>query len=300
LKRELSVTEGAAGERLDLFLTAALDLTRSQVQRRVRSGFVLVNGNAERSGYLVRVADHVTIDQPDKAATSVIAPELPVIYEDADVLVVDKPAGLAVHHGSGMASEATLADFARLHTSDPDPERPGIVHRLDRDTSGLLILARSAGAKAFMQHEFAERSVQKTYLVLAIGQVEPGEAVIRLPIDRDPGRPLRRAVVAGGREAITRYRTLANFDGFSLLEAKPETGRTHQLRVHFAAIGHPVAGDITYGPAARPLGLSRQFLHATSLEFTSPSGQTVQLTSPLPPDLAGVVRALGGSGIIGP
>jgi 23S rRNA pseudouridine1911/1915/1917 synthase len=298
MKRDLTITEGAAGERLDLFLSEALTRTRSQIQRLIRNGNVTVNGKVQKAGYMLVAKDLVTMDWPVTAPAAIETPDLPVLYEDDDILVIDKPAGLAVHHGAGSVAEATVADFARAHSQDPDPDRPGIVHRLDRDTSGLLIIAKSAQSKLFMQHEFSARKVHKTYLMLAQGRVLPPDAVIRLPLDRDPSKPLRRAVVSGGRESVTRYRTLANFDGYTLIEAKPETGRTHQLRVHFAAIGHPVAGDTTYGLSERPLGLTRQFLHAAALEFTAPNGQTVNMASPLPVDLEQVLTDLGGSGII--
>ncbi|HUD11282.1 MAG TPA: RluA family pseudouridine synthase [Candidatus Saccharimonadia bacterium] len=298
MRRTITVVEGAAGERLDLFLASALDLTRSHIQRLIRGGLVFVNKKTERSGYLLSVGDGIIIDQPDRETHALKPPELPVVYEDDDVMVVNKPAGLSVHYGAGPVREPTVADFARLHSSDPDPDRPGIVHRLDKDTSGLLVLAKSIKVKEALQAQFAQRLVHKTYLALVCGRVEPADAIIRLPLDRDPARPLRRAVVSGGRDAVTNYRTLANFDGYTLLEVKPETGRTHQIRVHFATVGHAVAGDITYGPRDRPLGLHRQFLHASALELVLPSGKSLRLESPLPEDLSDVIESLGGSGII--
>jgi 23S rRNA pseudouridine1911/1915/1917 synthase len=229
---------------------------------------------------------------PEAVVSTAEPPSLEVIYEDDDIVVVDKPSGLSTHAGSGTHGRATLADYARTRTSDTDPERPGIVHRLDRDTSGLIIIARSVEAKVAMQREFAQHKVHKTYRLLAVGRVDPAEAVIRLPLDRDPAKPLRRAVVPGGRDAVTRYRTVETLAGYTLIEAWPETGRTHQIRVHFAAIGHPVAGDTTYGPPVRPLGLQRHFLHAAALEFDTPSGQHLRLESPLPDELAKVLHTL--------
>jgi 23S rRNA pseudouridine1911/1915/1917 synthase len=206
--------------------------------------------------------------------------------------VVDKPAGLAVHAGNGTKGQATLADYARAHTSDPDPERPGIVHRLDRDTSGLMVIAKTEAAKTYMQRQFADRTIKKAYSLLTIGTVSPASAVIKLPLDRDRAHPTKRAVVASGRDAVTNYDTVANYPGYTLIKAKPETGRTHQIRVHFAALGHPVAGDITYGQTKRPAGLPRHFLHAAELSFTAPSGKAVTLTSALPADLADFLRKL--------
>jgi 23S rRNA pseudouridine1911/1915/1917 synthase len=291
-RRELSVDDRAATERLDVFLAAKLQVSRSRAHKFIQAGAVQVNGEPTRPSYEVTAGDAVAVDLPEDTHAAMPAPELPVVYEDDDIVVVDKPAGLTVHPGSGTRGEATLADFARAHTTDPDPERPGIIHRLDRDTSGLLVIAKTSAAKTAMQRQFALHTVRKTYTLLAAGRIEPAEAVIRLPLGRNPARPLQRSVVPGGREAVTRYRTLANYPGFTLVEASPETGRTHQIRVHLAAIGHPVAGDITYGSPKRPLGLARQFLHATALEFDAPSGQHISLTSPLPPDLAQVLHRL--------
>jgi 23S rRNA pseudouridine1911/1915/1917 synthase len=286
------VPEGAASERLDVYLAAALSLPRNRVQKLLQAAAVTVNGEPERPSYQVQPGDRLEVNEETPTVTPAPAPQLNIIYEDDDLLVVNKPAGLAMHPGSGLEGEPTVADFARHHTTDPDPERPGIVHRLDLDTSGLVILAKTSESKAYLQQQFASRAVHKTYTTLVVGRPSPAEAVIRLPLDRDPARPLRRSVIPGGREAVTRYRTLQTYPGYALLEANPETGRTHQIRVHLASIGHPVAGDTLYGPPRRPLGLNRQFLHASALEFTAPSGQHLQLESPLPPDLVNIRREL--------
>lgn len=285
------VAEGAAGERLDVFLAAALELPRAQAKKLVTADLITVNGRPEKPSYPVEVGDEVArLDPP--AVPHAPAPDLPVVYEDADILVVDKPAYLAVHPGAASHTTATVADFARPRTTDADADRPGIVHRLDRDTSGLLIIAKHAAAKAAMQAAFKARQVHKTYELLLVGTLTPEEAVIKLPLGRDPAKPLQQAVIAGGREAVTPYRVQRYFTGYTHVIARPETGRTHQLRVHFAALGHPVAGDTSYGPPKRPLGLKRQFLHAAALEFTAPSGKRLQLESPLPPELSNVLDAL--------
>lgn len=294
MTRELVVAEGAANERLDVFLANQLGMSRSQGAKLLRDEQVQVNGRHERPSYQVQAGDRLQVAQTQHSSVpQVIAPNLPVVYEDDDLLVIDKPAGINTHAGAGQApGEATIADFARQHTTDPDPERPGIVHRLDRDTSGLLIIAKTPTAKDYLQQAFREHKVQKTYLLLVTGRPAPPEAVIKLPLDRDPAHPLRRAVVASGREAITAYRTLATYPGYSYLEAHPKTGRTHQLRVHFAAIGHPIAGDHTYGSPQRALRLKRHFLHAAGLTFKTPSGNQLDLQSPLPPDLATTLKHL--------
>jgi 23S rRNA pseudouridine1911/1915/1917 synthase len=295
---ELIVPAGAAAERLDVYLAAALGQSRSIIARHHKTGGITVNGRPARPSYLVHPGDHIAVilAAPNGPATRTI-PDLPVVYEDEDIVVIDKPAGLAAHPAAGLSTdEPTVAEFARTRSIDTDPERPGIVHRLDRDTSGLMIIAKTAGAKTYLQQAFRDHAVHKTYTLLATGHVEPPQAVIKLPLDRDPAHPLRRAVVPGGRPAVTRYRTLVTYPGYTLIEAKPETGRTHQLRVHFAALGHAIAGDRHYNPntaAARDLGLKRQFLHASALDFISPSGTRLNLHSPLPNDLQAIVQTLG-------
>jgi 23S rRNA pseudouridine1911/1915/1917 synthase len=286
----------ASGLRLDVWLASRLGLSRSQIQKLAKEGLVEVNGKLAKTNHLLLPDDRVVVSERAASTAEVVPPELPIVYEDADILVVDKPAGLAVHLGNGMDAEPTVADFARPRTEDTDAERPGIVHRLDRETSGLLVIAKTLAAKDYLQRIWKEHGVQKTYLLLAVGRVEPEAAVINLLIGRDPGRPLRRAVVPGGKPAVTRYRTLAVYPDYTLIEAKPESGRTHQLRVHFAAVGHPVAGDIVYGPLTRPLGLKRQFLHAAKLELTLPSGRHLTLESPLPPELEAALSKLAPEG----
>jgi 23S rRNA pseudouridine1911/1915/1917 synthase len=290
--RSFTVDDGAAGERLDVYLAGALAVSRSQATRLLKAGSVKVNGEPARASYLVQPSDTIKLVGESSPVPIQTPPDLPIVYEDPDILVVNKPAGLTIHPGSGTGGEATVADFARTHTTDPHPDRPGIVHRLDRDTSGLVVLAKTPVAKTFLQQQFSSRRVHKSYIALVVGHPDPANAVVTLPLDRDPAHPLRRAVQPGGREAVTSYRTLANFPGYALVEANPKTGRTHQIRVHFAALGHPVAGDTTYGPPKRPLGLTRHFLHAAKLRFTSPQGQEISLESPLPPDLQNTLRTL--------
>ena len=279
------VDSRAAGERLDVFLANALGRTRSQVLKLLQSELISVNGQIQRPSYLVQVGDSVVQAEAPARAAAGPAPELPIVYEDADLIVVDKPAGLAVHPGAASHTTVTVADFARPRTTDTDPDRPGIVHRLDRDTSGLLIIAKNQTAKEHMQAQFKTRKVHKIYQLLVVGRIAQDAAVIKLPLGRDPAKPLQQAVQSGGREATTAYDTIRHFSGYTQIEARPESGRTHQLRVHFAALGHPVVGDIVYGPPKRPLGIKRQFLHASDIEFTAPSGQLVKLHSQLPPDL---------------
>jgi 23S rRNA pseudouridine1911/1915/1917 synthase len=292
VNRRFTVDDRAAGERLDVYLASMLETSRSQAARLLKSGSVTINSAPERPSYLVQSGDIVESTGETAQVLPTVPPNLPVVYEDKDILVIDKPAGLTMHPGAGTSGQPTVADFARQHTTDPDPERPGIVHRLDRDTSGLVVLAKTPEAKAFLQQQFSLRQVHKTYTALVIGHPDPTTAVINLPLERDPAHPLRRAVLPGGREAVTSYRTLVDFPGYALIEAIPKTGRTHQIRVHLAGIGHPVAGDTTYGPPKRPLRLTRHFLHAAKLEFTTPLGKQIKLESPLPPDLQNTLRTL--------
>ncbi len=293
MTKRLIISARAALQRLDVYLAAELGLTRSQAQALIKRQAVTVNDLHERPSYQVQAGDHLTVDQSEPSSPSrPAAPDLPIIYQDDDLLVIDKPAGLATHPGAGSKSVATVADFALLHTTDPDPDRPGIVHRLDRDTSGLLIIAKTAAAKAALQDQFRHHTIRKTYTLLVTGRPQSDQAVIDLPLGRDSANPLRQAVTPAGRSASTSYNVVATYPGYSLIEARPTTGRTHQLRVHFAHLGHAIAGDTTYGPVRRPLGLQRQFLHAAALDFIAPSGTHLQLTSPLPADLAAVLRSL--------
>ncbi len=292
--RTFTVPSGAPAERLDTFVSATTGLSRSAVQRLLKAGQVTVGGRVERSSYLVQPGDHITLaDSSPAPASPPPPPELPVIYEDADMLVVDKPAGLIVHPGAGRRGQPTVADFARQHTTDTDTDRPGIVHRLDQDTSGLLVIAKTAAAKHRLQSLWRRHEVAKTYRLLVSGRLKDPEATINLPIGRDPAHPLRQRVLPGGRPASTRYRVLFELPGYTYVEAYPATGRTHQLRVHFAALGHPIVGDRLYGTdMGAKLGLHRQFLHAVALELPA-AGHLVKLTSPLPPDLTSVLTRLG-------
>ena len=294
--KQFSVTAEAAGHRLDIVLANHSGLSRTIVQRLIKNELVKTNSSLAIGKQLVVENDIISYDVPaaPKAAADRPAPELHILYEDEDILAVDKPAGLLVHPGNGRINESTVADFARAHgVEDDDIIRPGIVHRLDRDTSGILILSKNAAAKAFMQAQFAERKVKKNYILLVIGRVDPESAIIDLPIGRDPRDGSRRTVTSDGRPAQTSYQTLAYYPGFTLIEAQPMTGRTHQLRVHFASTGNPIVGDIVYGAKRETLGLKRQFLHAGKLAFTAPSGKEVHLESPLPPELEIVLKWLG-------
>jgi len=289
------------GERLDIFLTRQMpDWSRSQILRLIRSGNVGVDGRlARKGGEEVQAGETVTVraERDELAATPEALP-LAVVYEDEDLLVVNKPAGMAAHVGAGVKS-GTLVNALLHHvkslSSSGGPGRPGIVHRLDKMTSGLVAVAKNDSAHRQLAEQFKSRSVRKTYVLLVHGQVSSAQGKISKPVGRDPVRRTRMKV--GGlrpREAVTRYEVKRRFPHFTLLEAHPETGRTHQIRVHFAALGHPIVGDTTYGaPGKIQLGgkematLPRTFLHAGLLEFEHPRlRRAVSFTAPLPRELA--------------
>ncbi len=224
-----------------------------------------------------------------------------VIHEERDFLVLDKPAGVSVHRGASMVGETVtdwlLRTYPEVKTVGDDPEmRPGIVHRLDKDTSGVLIVARNQPAFEALKRLFQRRQVEKIYLALVLGVPSERSGAIETPIGRLARHPTKRGVGAklrGARAAITRYRVLERFDGYALLRVRPHTGRMHQIRVHLKSIGHPVAGDRVYGGMkASLLGLDRQFLHASSLEFSYPEGRRLRFESPLPPELNAVLKEL--------
>jgi 23S rRNA pseudouridine1911/1915/1917 synthase len=282
-----------AGLRLDKYISQACpELSRTRAQKLVEDGHITVNGKKVRSSFKLQAGDAVDILIPPPTP-STLAPEaipLKVLFEDRDLMVVDKPAGLTVHpapgHYTHTLANAVLALLPGLDAAGTD--RPGIVHRLDKDTSGLILIAKNPLAHMKLADQFKSRSVSKVYLALVKGRMSPDKGVIEAEIGRDPRDRQRMAVVTRGREARTEYEVLRYIDNHTLLEVRPRTGRTHQIRVHLAAIGFPVIGDATYG--LKSDYLSRQFLHASKLGFRLPSsGEYREFESPLPPDL---VRAL--------
>lgn len=278
------VSKNEAGQRLDVWLVQKFGNSRNYWQGLIKLGNVQLNHKLVKASYQVEANDNITITKSEETCLEPqAAPAIEIVYEDDELLVVEKPAGLLVHAVKGQQPQATLAQFAAARTSDPDPDRPGIVHRLDRDTSGLIIIAKTATAKAFLQEQFRSRQVHKTYQLLVEGHLRQPEALIDLPIGRKSDSA-KRTVMPTGREAQTKYKVLLEFPKYSLVEAYPQTGRTHQLRVHFNHLGHPIVGDNLYGHKP-PVGLKRLFLHATSLEFTTPSGLQLKLRSTLPPQL---------------
>ncbi len=277
------------GWRLDLYLAEVTGLSRSAAQTEIKAGRVLVNDLEGKPSYQLKQGDKVGWTSADPVPVE--APDLPILYEDEDVIAVDKPAGLLSHGVSMSRPEPSVAEFARGRVKDEDPLRPGIVHRLDKDTSGVMIIAKNAAAKTFLKQQFAEGKVKKTYLALVTGGLEPNEAIVRLPLSPSADHE-KQIVKKDGKQAITRYKVKQYLPNYTLVEVHPQTGRTHQIRVHLAHLHHPVAGDTLYGSPKRPLGLARQFLHAAKLEIELPSGEVVTLTSDLPEDLRGFLDHL--------
>jgi 23S rRNA pseudouridine1911/1915/1917 synthase len=283
------VAEGQT-ERLDrLIATKKPELSRSYIQKLITDGYISVNSKPARASLKLKAGDCVDIILPPPEP-SPLAPEnipLKILFEDEDLLVVDKPAGMTTHPAPGHQEHtlvnALLAHLPKLPEND-NPARPGIVHRLDKDTSGLILIAKNRQSLNNLSSQFKSRQVKKTYLALVSGRVKPESGVIDAPIGRDSTHRQRMAVEASGREARTAYSVLKYAGNYTLLEARPETGRTHQIRVHFAAVGHPVVGDTTYG--TKSTLVSRQFLHAHKINFRLPStGETIEFTSALPDDL---------------
>lgn len=290
------LTADRSGERVDAFVARALpEISRSYVKRLLESGLITIDGRVPKASEKVSEGATVVVEVPPPEVMTLEPQSIPltIIYQDNDIIVVDKPPGLTVHpapgHPSGTLVNALLAMCPDLQ-GIAGTLRPGIVHRLDKDTSGLLVVAKNDRAMRALQQQLSERRVHKTYLALVHGVPSPREGQIEAPIARSPKNRKKMAIVEGGRESTTRYKVREELRNHALLEVEPVTGRTHQIRVHLAAIGHPIVGDAVYG---RPSPLvDRQFLHAWKLAFGMPlGGRQVEFESPLPPDLRAALEA---------
>jgi len=306
----LTFTAAAGGERLDRAVVAAFpDLSRAFVQRLIEEGRVTLNAAPARAAAKVRPGDVIEVRLPPAVLPVVEAEALPldILYEDADILVVNKAPGMVVHPGAGNPS-GTLVNALLAHCPDleagaafgPEAVRPGIVHRLDKDTSGVLVVAKREAAIRALQRQFKGRAVTKRYTALLIGSLPQSEGVIEAPIARHPVHRQRMAVVSSGKPARTRWegaQVLHDAEGrpYTLVDVTLLTGRTHQIRVHFAWLGYPLVGDEVYGPRRQPLPAPRQFLHARELTLTHPTtGEVMTFTAPLPADLRAVLEQLEG------
>ena len=289
-----------AGERLDRIVALVTDASRSDAAALVNAGGVLVDGEVITSGkQRLQLGQVIDVDESKLPIAEAPAAdptiEFTVVYDDADVIVVDKPAGLVVHPGAGNASgtlvNGLLARYPQIATVG-EPHRPGIVHRLDIGTSGLMVVARSVRAYHTLVYALSQRDVARVYRSMVWGHPPNPTGVIDAPIGRDHRDPMRMAVVVDGKSARTRYHVLATYRtpaDASAVECRLESGRTHQIRVHLAAIGHPVVGDGTYGGVRHAIGAPRPFLHAAELAFDHPTtGESLSFTSPLPDDLVAV------------
>ena len=289
------------GSRVDVVVARRTGAPRSVVQKALRAGDLTVGGKTSRPSRRLEVGDVIEGSIPSSERATPEGEDIPIVirYSDARVLAVSKPAGL-VTHPSGGHDTGTLVN-ALIGLDEPlaraDSARPGIVHRLDKDTSGLLLVAKDDAAHAYLVEAMKRREIERGYLALVRGRPPAMTGTIEAPLGRHPVRRHRMAVVAGGRPAVTHYREIGHSDDLTLLEVRLETGRTHQIRVHLAHFGHPILGDRTYGGdpgPARALGLERFFLHASSLAFPHPDdGRRVEVTDPLPDDLTRALVAVG-------
>ncbi|OAT86724.1 RluA family pseudouridine synthase [Desulfotomaculum copahuensis] len=302
------VADEQAGCRLDVFLTGENpELSRSHIQKLIAEELVTVNGRTARANYRLHAADEVVLRVPPPRELAVQPENIPldIYYQDADLVVVNKPRGLVVHPAEGNFS-GTLVNALLYHCRDLSGVngvlRPGIVHRLDKDTAGLLMVAKNDAAHIELARQLKDRLVARRYLALAHGNFKEDAGTVDAPIGRHPRDRQRMAVVArGGRPAVTHYRVRRRYGQYTLLELRLETGRTHQIRVHLAYLGHPLAGDLKYGPAQTHLGLQGQFLHAYLLGFNHPrSGEYMEFTAPLPVELQAVLDRLDIGGTDGP
>lgn len=294
------VSQEQAGQRLDRFLVATLDgYSRAMVQQMIADGGVQVNAKASKAGYMLRTGDRIEVKRVLPEETSTVRPNalpLDIVYEDDDVLVINKEAGVVVHPAPGHTNDTLVNALLARHPelqSVGEEMRPGIVHRLDRDTSGLIIVAKNSRTLAALQEQMQRHEIVKRYLALVEGVVKLDKGSIDAPIGRDTrNRQQMTITTRESREARTHFRVLERFQRHTLLLLQLETGRTHQIRVHLKAIGHPVVGDATYGSGnvLKGVPLHRQFLHAYQLEFKQPAtGKTISLEAPLPADLQNVL-----------
>lgn len=296
-----TVSADHRGTRLDKFvLSQRPELSRSFVQSLIQGGHIRVGQKERKANYVVKAGDLVTLEIPLPQPTLVQPEAIPldILYEDEALIVINKAAGMVVHPAAGHAV-GTLVNAVRAHAPDlvtGNQERPGIVHRLDRDTSGVMLIAKTDDALHSLQRQFAARAVHKTYLALVNGVLPSPQGIIDAPLARDTRDRKKIAVATSGRsrDAVTRFTVLARTDKHTLLRVEPETGRTHQIRVHLAFLKHPVAGDETYGKNRNDLGLTRQFLHAWRIQFRHPTtGEEMMFTAPLPQDLRQALERAG-------
>ena len=286
---EFKVDEDSVGTRLDVFISSKFDdKTRSYIQGIIEGETVSVNGKCRKSNYKLKLADAVALFIPEAVELNIKAEEIPldVLYEDVDVIVINKPQDMVVHPAPGTYS-GTLVNALLNHCKDLSGIngiiRPGIVHRIDKDTSGALIVAKNNNAHNALAKQFKEHSITRSYLAIVEGIIKTDEGTIDMPIGRHPKDRIKMGVVESGKKAVTHYKVIERFTSHTLVECNLETGRTHQIRVHMAKIGHPLVGDLIYGYKKQSFNLKGQVLHAKRLGFIHPStNEYMEFDSPLP------------------
>ena len=283
-----TVSEEEAKQRLDVFVTSRMPrLSRAFIRKLGDTGKITKQGEQLKAGYKVREGDVIDVAYDEAELDVLPTIDLPVLYEDDDCVVINKPAGVLTHAQGILSTEATVATFLRDKLQDLEGTRGGIVHRLDRATSGVIICAKNQAALSFMQKQFSQRKVKKTYMAIVQGHLKLKEAVIDMPIERNPKAPATFRVGSNGKPSVTHYKVVQESQTHSLIEMTPTTGRTHQLRVHLAEQGYPIVGDPLYGSGA--FG-DRLYLHALSLEITTPNRERQIFTAPLPPEFKALME----------
>lgn len=286
----LEITENQAGERIDRFLADSQDLTRSFLQKILKEGEVIVNGKSVKANYKLRKGDRIEFEIPEAVEPDIVAEDIPlsILYEDADVLVVDKPKGMVVHPAAGHYSR-TLVNAVMYHCKGElsginGVLRPGIVHRIDRDTTGSIIICKNDMAHNEIARQLKEHSINRRYRAIVTGVLKDEEGTIEGAIGRDKKDRKKMAITADGKPAVTHYSVLQRFKHYTYVECVLETGRTHQIRVHMASIGHPLLGDEVYGRRSDKYKCEGQCLHAMTLGFHHPrTGEYIEVNAPLPP-----------------
>ena len=296
----LKASEESKNQRLDAFLASSLDgLTRSQATRLIESGEVAVNGRAVSKSYKLAGGEDIAVTLPEPEPVEAVPQDIPldVVYEDADVIVVNKPSGMVVHpapgHPDGTLVNALLYHCAGTLSGIGGALRPGIVHRIDRDTSGLIIAAKNDAAHQYLSAQLADHTLARTYECIVVGALREDRGTVDAPIARHPTDRKRMAVVASGREAVTHWEVIARYPGYTHVRCRLETGRTHQIRVHMAYIGHPILGDTVYGAKKEVAGLTGQCLHAVGLRFLHPrTHEVMELSCPLPDEFTRMLQKI--------
>lgn len=299
--RIIEVTEAGAGVRIDRYLSeAASDFTRSYLQKLVKEGAVTVNGKAVKASYAVEAGDRIELEIPEQKEPDILPENLPldVLYEDSDVILVNKPKGMVVHPAAGHYT-GTLVNALMYHCRDDlsginGVLRPGIVHRIDMDTTGVLIACKNDMAHNHIAEQLKAHSITRRYYALVHGVIKEDEGTVDAPIGRHPIDRKKMAIERkNGKEAVTHYKVLQRYKGYTLIECRLETGRTHQIRVHMSSLGHPLVGDAVYGPAKCPFSLQGQTLHAYILGFVHPrTGVYMEFQAPLPEYFEKLIKSL--------